>query len=81
MIKNKQLFRNDAVYVPKDIDGTEIGVGDSVIVPEPLHGDLWQHGNFSARVEDCNEITGHLIVIDQDGDFWEVEPARVEVAD
>lgn len=66
-------------YVPKSLDGIEIYIGATVILPEPNETDMWNHGNFSATVEDCDDQTGDLLVIDAEGDYWAVEPDRVLV--
>lgn len=83
MSSNKTLskFINGVLgtYVPKSLDGVEIFIGSTVVLPEPNETDQWNHGNFSAIVEDCDDKTGDLLVIDAEGDYWAVEPDRVLV--
>lgn len=57
-----------------------IGVGDQVVVPEPEKDDAWTFGGFLAQVVDIRE-NGNCLVEDQDSDIWEVEPARLVLAE
>lgn len=50
-------------------------IGDTIIMPEPNDTDIWQYGNFSARIVD--ERNGNFVVEDQDSDFFEIEKNRV----
>lgn len=52
--------------------------GTTIAMPEPVKGDCWQFGGFAATVTDYIEEENCLIVEDADGDFWEIEPERIE---
>lgn len=67
------------IYVPKDKKGTDIFYHSRVTMPDPDGTDIFTVGGFSATVEDVRDESGNLVVIDQDGDFFEIEPYRVEV--
>lgn len=56
----------------------KIKIGDTIVMPTPNKKDAWSHGNFLAVVNDILK-NGNLIVEDQESDFWEVEPDRVEL--
>jgi len=61
----------DAILFP-------VCAGDDIIMPsEVLPTDSWKFGNFNATVEDINDVTGDLIVSDQDSDFFEVAATRI----
>jgi len=68
-------------YTPKSLNGIEITVGTVVTLPPANKslGDNWDLG-ISAKVEDCDDRTGDLMVFD--GSEWFcVEPDRVVVGD
>lgn len=67
-------------YTPKSINGQDIFIGTNVTLLTPEKGDNWFHGR-TATVEDCDDKTGNLLVIDNDGDFHCVEPDRVAVGE
>lgn len=67
-------------YTPKSINGQDIFIGTTVTLLTPEKGDNWFHGR-TATVEDCDDKTGNLLVIDNDGDFHCVEPDRVAVGE
>ena len=54
-----------------------INVGDRVLVPEPTCSDIWSH-EFQARVDELTN-QGYARVVDQDGDYWDVDPERLTV--
>ena len=56
----------------------KIKVGNRVEMPEPNDSDIWNFGGFIATVEDILD-NGNLVVVDSDGDFFEIEADRVEL--
>jgi len=54
-----------------------LNVGDRVLVPEPTCSDIWLH-EFQARVDELT-TQAYARVVDQDGDCWDVDPARLTV--
>jgi hypothetical protein len=63
----------------KDKNGTEISVGDSVVVPDPIGSDIHNH-SFIGYVCDIFD-DGNVCVEDGDSDFFTIEPERLEVID
>ena len=59
-----------------DMNGTAIEPFDSVLVPEPNDSDQHSH-EFSGMVDGFRY--GNVIVVDGDGDYFEIEPERLEV--
>lgn len=57
---------------------TDIPIGTLVELPDPTGDDIWMH-SFQATVVDYRGE--NLIVEDQDSDFYEIEPNRVELVD
>ena len=53
----------------------KIQVGDEVIVPDPIEGDIHNH-EFVGHVTDV--IDGIAVVDDQDSDFYEIELDRLK---
>ena len=53
----------------------KIQVGDEVIVPDPIEGDIHAH-EFVGHVTDI--IEGIAVVEDQDSDFFEIELDRLK---
>jgi len=65
-----------------DKKGTLLEKGQEVQVPSPKADgtDIWNF-EFNGIVEDVLEDRGTAIVIDGDGDFFEVEADRLTVAE
>ena len=65
-----------------DKKGTLLEKGQEVKVPSPKSDgkDIW-YFEFNGIVEDVLEDRGTAIVIDGDGDFFEVEADRLTVAE
>ena len=65
-----------------DKKGTLLEKGQEVQVPSPNPDgtDIWNFG-FNGIVEDVLEDRGTAIVVDGDGDFFEVEADRLTVAE
>lgn len=63
----------------KDKNGKEVTTGMHVLMPEPNpnSNDAWAYGEFSAYVEEFKN--GYLVVVDGDGDYFCIEPNRVEI--
>jgi len=59
-----------------DMNGKAIETFDSVLVPEPNDTDLHEH-EFSGMVDGFRQ--GNVIVVDGDGDCFEIESERLEV--
>lgn len=60
-----------------DIRGNLLELGDTVNVPEPNDSDL--HNNtFVGSVHDILEARGTAIIVDGDGDFFEIETDRLK---
>ena len=51
------------------------GVGDDIVMPEPIEGDAWTFGNFNAVIIDENEV--EFLVEDQDSDVWCIQKERI----
>jgi len=65
---------NDNFYL--DVNGTPIEKFDEVEVPEPNDTDI--HNNeFTGMVDDFRN--GNVVVVDQECNFYEIEPERLEV--
>lgn len=69
-------------YTPKSLNGIDITVGTVVTLPpgDKSIGDTWSIG-FNATVDDCDDLTGSLLVVDSSGEWFSVEPDRVVVGD
>ena len=80
-ILSKIVNGNTVAYIPKSLDKVDLYIGSEVILPEPNETDAWSVGNFSARVVDCDDKTGDLLICDSDDNFWAVEPDRVIVSE
>jgi len=65
---------NDSFYL--DVNGNAIGAFDEVEVPEPNETDIHNHA-FTGMVDDFRN--GNVVVVDQDCNFFEIEPERLEV--
>lgn len=65
------------LVVLKDVNGKEIKAGDSVIVPDPEAGDLWNHSHTATVVGTRGGIL--FTVVDQDDNHWDIEAYRLEV--
>jgi hypothetical protein len=63
----------------KDKHGKEIKTGMNVMMPEPNETDIWNFGGFVAYVEELAEYNNTIVVSDGDGDFFQLEPDRVEI--
>ena len=59
-----------------DVNGNPINKFDEVIVPEPNESDL-HNFEFTGMVDDFRN--GNVLVVDGDGDIFEIEPERLEV--
>jgi hypothetical protein len=59
----------------KDKNGNILEVGQTVIVPEPMPDDLWEH-SFTGRID---SLSLWATVIDQEGDAWDVDFKRLEI--
>ena len=59
----------------KDKNGTVIEKFDEVYVPEPNVGDI-HNFEFNGFVESFRN--GNAVVSDDDGNFFEIEPERIE---
>ena len=86
MNNNKKFFKvvdgKSVGFYPFDKHGNTITYGASVIMPEPNGtDDGWSHGGFSATVWDAKDDGKLITVEDADGDFFDVEPERVELED
>ncbi len=62
----------------KDKNGKHIGLGMDVDVPESNGTDMW---NFDFRGVVDSFRDGDVIVLDGDGDYFSIEPGRLEIAD
>jgi len=62
----------------KDKNGVEIKVGCQVDVPTPNKTDAY-YSEFRGTVADLFLNRGLVVVEDQDSDFYEIEPDRLEV--
>lgn len=60
----------------KDKNGNDIDGGMTVIVPDPIPSDLHSH-SFAGIVTGVRH--GNIVVLDGDGDHFEIEPNRLEV--
>ena len=65
---------NDNFYL--DMNGTPIRMFDEVDVPEPKEGDL-HNFEFTGMVDGFRN--GNVVVVDGDGDCFEIETERLEV--
>jgi len=65
-----------------DKKGTLLEKGQEVQVPSPKADgtDIWNFG-FNGIVEDVLEDRGTAIVVDGDGDYFEIEADRLKVAE
>jgi hypothetical protein len=64
-----------------DNDEDKFNIGDSVIVPNPLHEDPWDH-SFTGTIKAFKEDTDgtHLATVeDQEGDCWDIEVSRLKM--
>jgi hypothetical protein len=67
-------------FNPSDVNGEKIEFFSTVIMPDPNGtDDHWKYGGFSATVIDTKNDGELITVEDSDGDFFDVEPNRVEV--
>ena len=64
--------------IMKDKNGVEIKVGCQVDVPTPNKTDAY-YSEFRGTVADLFLNRGLVVVEDQDSDFYEIEPDRLEV--
>lgn len=62
-----------AVFQIEDVD-----VGDTVLMPDPLDGDSWSHGDFSAVVVEVLD-SGLIVVRDAEDDCFTICPSRVSI--
>ncbi len=60
----------------KDKHGFALEVGDDVEVPEPNDSDI-HNSSFVGRVDSFRN--GNVVVVDGDGDAFEIEPERLEL--
>lgn len=67
----------DLTLLEDSLGGT-INIGDTVLVPEPNNSDLHQH-SFVGNVEKFRN--GNVVVIDGEGDCFEIEAHRLEIQD
>ena len=65
---------NDNFYL--DMNGTPIRMFDEVDVPEPKEDDL-HNFEFTGMVDGFRN--GNVVVVDGDGDCFEIETERLEV--
>ena len=66
---------NDSFYL--DMHGEPIQLFDEVNVPDPKENDL-HNFEFTGIVDSFRN--GNVIVVDGDGDCWEFNPERLELA-
>ena len=62
----------------KDLNGNIIEIGNTVIVPEPNGTDIHTNG-FVGNVEGFRGE--NVLVLDGEGDTFEIEPERLEIQD
>lgn len=62
----------------RDKKGEKIYEGDSVLVDDPGPGDSWRH-SFQGTVDGVDHDEWLVIVMDQDGDVFWVDPLDLEV--
>jgi hypothetical protein len=60
-------------------NGKELFVGDCVLVPEPSGNDMHNH-EFMGTIHGFTK-DGYAMVIDGDGDYFGIEPERLEFFD
>lgn len=63
-----------------DRKGFLLEKGLSVNVPEPNASDIHNH-SFQGTIEDVLESRGTVMVVDMDGEFFEIEPERLTIAE
>ena len=83
---NKKFFKvvngKSVGFYPVDFHGNTITYGASVTMPEPNGtDDAWFFGGFVATVWDTKDDGKLITVEDSDGDFFDVEPNRVELVE
>jgi hypothetical protein len=68
------------MFKPKDKNGKQIKLGQTVAVPDPsLPDDFWKH-SFQGTVKSLKAVFNGLVcVVDQDDNGWDVEPERLEI--
>ena len=62
-----------------DKNGYPIEVGDAVLVPEPIDGDDLWNCSFMGVVDGFRYE--NVIVVDGDGDCFDIDPERLELQD
>lgn len=57
-----------------------LSVGDDVLMPDPNDTDIWNFGDFVARIEKLYESNGveYASVVDGDGDYFDIELERLD---
>jgi hypothetical protein len=83
---NKSFFKivdgKSVPFNPLDVNGKSITYGAVITMPEPNGtDDCWSHGGFIATVWDSKDNGKLITVEDSDGDFFDVEPNRVELVE
>lgn len=78
LIVNNQIKLKQQMESKKE--NYDFKVGDTVIVADPKPNDLWNH-SFMGEITNVEEDLGLCVIVDGDGDFWDVDFDRLEKQD